>query len=138
MEAPTLWTERRAFQAIVLIASVVPISAGVAGVLDGPRMLHGVAATSPDLESHYRYLSGLLLGIGLAFVACVADLDRRDQLYRALSLIVIVGGLARLLGFLVHGIPGRAHQYAIVMELVIVPALLLWHTRIQRAAKTQA
>jgi hypothetical protein len=94
-------------------------------------MLHGVGSASPDLESHFRYLSGLLLGIGLAFVACVADLDRRAGLYRALSLIVIVGGLGRLLGAVETGNPTEANRLAFVMELVVVPLLLIWHVKIE-------
>lgn len=124
--------ERRLFRIVVVLASIVPIAAGTAGVLIGPRMLHGVASASPDLESHFRYLSGLLLGIGLAFVACVADLDRRIGLYRSLSLIVILGGLVRLLGAIEHGTPTGANRLAFVMELVVVPLLLIWLGRIER------
>lgn len=123
--------ERRIFQAIVVIASIVPISAGAAGVLTGPRMLHGVEFAGPDLESHFRYLSGLLLGIGLGFVACVADLKRRAGLYRALSFIVIIGGLGRLIGAMQRGLPTGGNLFAFVMELVVVPVLLLWLERIQ-------
>lgn len=123
--------ERRLFQIIVLIASIVPIAAGAAGVFIGPVMIHSVASASPDLESHFRYLSGLLLGIGFAFVACAADLDRRVELYRALSLIVILGGLGRLLGAIESGGPSGANRFAFVMELAVVPLLLLWFHRIK-------
>lgn len=124
--------ERRLFQIIVLMASTVSIAAGEAGVFIGPFMLHGVASASPDLESHFRYLSGLLLGIGFAFVACVSDLDRRAELYRALSLIVVLGGLGRLLGAIESGGPTGANRFAFVMELVVVPLLLIWFSRIER------
>lgn len=127
--------ERRLFQIIVLIAAIVPIAAGAAGVLIGPAMLHAVSSTSSDLESHFRYLSGLLLGIGVAFVVCAMDLDRRAGLYRALSLIVVLGGLGRLLGALEIGSPTGANRLAFVMELVVVPILLLWFRRIERRRK---
>lgn len=127
-----LAAERRAFKIIVVAASIVPIAAGAAGVLAGPRMLHGVGTASADLESHFRYLSGLLLGIGLAFVASVIDLDRRGGLYRGLSLIVIIGGLGRLLGAIERGTPTGANRLAFVMELVVVPLLLIWFGRIER------
>lgn len=126
-------TERRLFQGIVLLASIVPIAAGAAGVLVGPRMLHGLGNASADVESHFRYLSGLLLGIGGGFIACVADLDRRAGLYRALSLIVILGGLGRVLGAIEHGTPTTgANRAAFIMELVVVPLLLLWLGKIER------
>lgn len=124
--------ERRLFQIVVVVASIVPIAAGAAGVVAGPKMLHGAASASPDLESHFRYLSGLLLGIGLAFVTCVANLDTRVGLYRALSLIVMIGGLGRLVAAMEHGAPTGANRLAFVMELVVVPLLLFWLGRIER------
>lgn len=132
-------TERRLFQIIVLLASIVPIAAGTAGVLVGARMLHGLMNASADLESHFGYLSGLLFGIGLAFGACVADLDRRAGLYRALSLIVILGGLGRVLAAIEHGAPTTgANRAAFIMELVVVPLLLLWMGRIERRCGLEA
>lgn len=122
--------ERRLFQATVLVASIVPIAAGAAGILEGPAIVPGVGSASSDLESHFRYLSGLLLGIGLAFVVCVADLERRVALYHALSLIVILGGFGRLLGAIETGVPTGGNLLALVMELVIVPLLLVWVRRI--------
>jgi hypothetical protein len=122
--------ERRALQLAVLIASIVPVAAGAAGVLDGPRMLHGTGLGTPDLESHFRYLSGLLLGIGFAFIATVPSIERQSRLFATLSVIVVVGGLARLSSAVLHGTPGTAHQLALVMELGVVPALLLWQRRI--------
>lgn len=127
--------ERRLFQGVVLVASIVPIAAGAAGVFVGPEMLHGVGSASPDLESHFRYLSGLLLGIGLAFVACAADLDRRAGVYRVLSLIVILGGLGRLIAASERGLPTGANRMAFVMELVVVPLLLLWLGRLKRRSE---
>jgi Domain of unknown function (DUF4345) len=124
--------ELRLFQAVVIVASVVPIAAGAAGVLHGPGMIHGFASPNADLDSHFSYLSGLLLGIGVAFVFCVLDLRGRAQSFRMLGLIVIAGGLARAFAASRLGLPGAAHQFAYVMELVVVPALLVWHWRVER------
>ena len=129
---PSPSTERRLFQITVLMATIVPISAGGSGVLIGPAMIHGALSAPPDLDSHFRYLSGLLLGIGLAFAWAVPRVEQRVGLFRALGLIVIVGGLGRLLGAIEEGAPGTAHRFALVMELVVVPALLLWLRRLER------
>jgi hypothetical protein len=61
-------TERRLLQIAVGFGSLVPILAGGAGMLSGPEMVGGGAAA--DLDSHMRYLSGLLFGIGLGFASC--------------------------------------------------------------------
>ena len=95
------------FQLTVAVAAIVPLAAGGAGVLLGPEMIgRGVAAT-PDLDSHFRYLSGLLLGIGIAFLATLPKIERRVTLFRTLGLVVVAGGLARLLGASENGLPGR-------------------------------
>lgn len=122
--------ERRLFQAAVYGGALVPITAGAAGSWYGPAFI-GVHAGSTDFESHFRYLSGLLLGLGVGFVFSAADIERRIVLFRSLAMIVIVGGLARFLGAALAGLPGAPHRFAMLMELVVVPALLLWLTRIE-------
>ena len=126
--------ERHLFRLVVLIAALVPIVAGAAGVWAGPRMTGGVIAPSVDLDSHFRYLSGLLLGIGLAFMFCAARIERRGLLFRTLGLIVVAGGLGRLYGVSLSGLPGWGHRFGLFMELLVVPAFLLWHLSIERRA----
>lgn len=123
-------TERRLFQLIVVIGSLVPILAGAAGVVRGPAMMRGSISANADLDSHFRYLSGLLLGIGIAYLTTLGDLRRKSGLFVALSLIVILGGCARLFGALLHGFPPE--WFAFAMELGVVPLLLLWLRRIVR------
>jgi hypothetical protein len=127
-------TERRLLQAAILAACLVPLFAGGAGVIQGPVMLRGIdpAGAPIDLDSHFRYLSGLLLGFGLAFLYCVPAIEKRTMLFRGLGLIVLVGGLARLYSALTLGLPGPGHVFGLVMELGTVPALVLWQGRVAR------
>lgn len=126
-------TERRFLQLAVALAALVPLSAGAAGVVDGPGMAGGeVGPDRPALESHFRYLSGLLLGIGLAFAVSIPTIERRSELFAVLSAAVVVGGLARLSALLVHGMPTTPHLLALAMELVVVPLLFAWQRRVAR------
>lgn len=129
-------SERRLLQGAIMVACVVPLSAGLAGAIEGPAMLRGTAAAaSPDLDSHMRYLSGLLLGIGLGFIACVPRIEARGTLFRALGLIVVVGGLARAISLIEVGPPGLEHRLALAMELGATPLLVIWQARVaQRGA----
>ena len=128
-------TERRLLQAAIVLACVVPLSAGLAGILEGAAMLRGVVpGPSADLDSHMRYLSGLLFGIGIGFLACVPRIEARSALFRALGLIVVVGGLSRAVSLAELGTPGLEHQLALVMELGAAPLLVLWQMRIARLA----
>ncbi len=126
-------SERRLLQGAIVLACLVPLSAGLAGAIEGPAMLRGVAAAPPpDLDSHMRYLSGLLLGIGIGFLACVPRIEASGAAFRLLGLIVVVGGLARALSLAEVGAPGVEHRLALAMELGATPLLLLWQARIAR------
>lgn len=111
---------------------MVPIAAGAAGVLRGTAMIGRLNLNNGDLESQFAYLAGLLLGIGSAFLFAALEIRKRAVLFSTLGFIVIVGGLARLLTTSTAGQPNTAHQFALVMELIVVPLLLLWHRRLAR------
>jgi hypothetical protein len=49
--------------------------------------------------------------------------------------IVVTGGLGRLLSLLVRGVPDRPMLAALVMELAVTPALALWQSRIARRTR---
>jgi len=90
------------------------------------------AAGHADLDSHFRYLSGLLLGVGLGFAASIPTIERRSELFAVLSAAVVVGGLARLAALITGSVPGAPDVLALGVELLIVPLLWLWQRRIAR------
>ena len=123
--------ERRFLQKVVAVAGLVPVSAGLFGVLFGPT-LTGDAGLSVTGDSHYRYLSGLLLGIGLLFWSCLPAIEQKAGRFQCLTLVVVVGGLGRLAGLGLTGIPSLPMLGALVMELAVTPALCLWQARVAR------
>ncbi len=123
MIAPAL--ERRLLQGVILIAGLVPVYGGGWGALGH---MATVGATS---ASEARYLSGLLLGIGLTFWACVPTIERRGAIVRGLAVIVVMGGLARLIGVRDTGLP-PAVAIPLVMELGVTPLVALWRERVER------
>jgi hypothetical protein len=124
-------TERRALQIAVALLALLPVGAGLAGVLQGPAMIEGSAGTA-SADSHLRYLSGLLLAIGAAWWSTIAGIERQGARVRLLAAIVVCGGLARLLSLLVVGVPSRSMLFGLVMELVVTPAIALWQARVAR------
>jgi uncharacterized membrane protein YfcA len=121
--------EARLLRIAVAAACVVPITAGGAGVLLGPAMV-GIDTASLAADGHYRYLSGLLLGIGVLFLSTVPRIDKSTVRFRLLATIVVVGGLSRLLGALLNRDADASSLFALVMELGVTPALVLWQTRV--------
>lgn len=126
--------ERRLLQAAVALGCLSPFWFGLRGVLEGPAMLAGVdpGQAAPDLLSHYRYLSGLFLGLGLVLLSCVPRIETRTARFRWVCAAIVVGGLARALGLAMGDGPTLGHKLALAAELGLVPLLLLWQARVAR------
>jgi hypothetical protein len=121
--------ERRALQVVIALASLIPICAGAAGIILGPAMV-GAGAVPTGADSHYRYLSGLLLGIGIGFATTIPQIERRTARFRLLTAIVVAGGIGRLVSLILRGTPDKPMLAALIMELVVTPALALWQARV--------
>jgi Domain of unknown function (DUF4345) len=117
-------TEKALLQSFVGLAALVPVLAGLGGVLDGARLLGGVGIGG--LDSHFRYLSGLLHGIGVAFTWTIPHIELRGQRFRLLTAIVVTGGVGRLVGAVLTGTIVLPMFLALVMELAVTPAVCLW------------
>jgi hypothetical protein len=123
--------ERRLLQAVVTIACFVPFSVAIPSVLRGAAVLKGVGSVvPPDLDSHFRYLSGIFLALGIGFASCVPGIERKGSRVRLLGAMVVTGGLARALSWAEVGAPSIGHQLGLLMELGVVPLLMVWQHRV--------
>lgn len=123
--------ERRCLQAVTGLLALVPFAAGLLGGLRGPAALGinpGLVTT--DVDSHVRYLSGLLLAIGLAFWSTIPAIEKKGRRFRLLAALVFVGGVMRLLSLGAYGMPGWPMRIGLALELVVTPLLALWQARI--------
>lgn len=115
--------QRNVLRACVALAAIVPVGGGLWGALEGLRGASGWST------SHYHYLSGLLLAIGLGFWSTVPNIERRTQRFRLLTGLVVIGGLCRLLDVALGSPLSPAIAAALTMELVATPLLCLWQGR---------
>ena len=129
----SLTTERLLLQVAIAIGGFVPVGAGLAGGILGASMIGG-AGIDASLDSHVRYLSGLLLGIGLGFWEAIPQIEKRTARVRLLTAIVVLGGLMRLVGILIVATPDASMLFGLGMELVVTPLICLWQGRVARRA----
>jgi hypothetical protein len=127
---------KRALQVAVAVCCLVPIAAGGAGIVLGPALVVGAdpGPGAGDLDSHFRYLSGLLLAIGLGYATGIPGIERKRVRFLLLGGIVFLGGLGRLWSLLSVGTPSTVMIGALVMELGVTPLLTLWQLRVARSA----
>ena len=129
--------ERRVLQLAVALLALVPILAGIAGIVWGLGVFDARAGLSRTGDSHVRYLSGLILAIGLGFLSTVPRIEAQGPRFRLLTGLVLVGGVARLYALLLYGVPALGMVGGLIMELVVTPALALWREGLERRARTQ-
>jgi len=128
--------ERRLLQLLVAVAGLVPVGGGMLLALWGAGAMGEIVRA--DLDSHLRYLSGLLAAIGVAYWTAIPEIEKEGAKIGLLTAIVVAGGFARAVGVLIMGPPGPLMTGALGMELVVAPAIYFWQLRIQRAAATPA
>jgi len=129
---------KRLLQTAVAIGGLVPVGAGLSGLLLGPAMVAPALASPASLDSHFRYLSGLLLGIGCAYWSTIPRLEQQTARFQLLTFLVVVGGVARLVSLCTVGLPDPPMLFGLVMELIITPLLALAQFRLARRAASQA
>jgi hypothetical protein len=105
----------------------VPVSGGIDGILRGA----GLLGASPA-DTHFAYLSGLLLAIGLVFWASIPRIEAHGARFSLLAALVVTGGCARLVAIIASGIADRSALLPLAMELGVTPALWLWQRRVAR------
>ena len=123
MSATSL-VSKRAAQVSFAVAGIVPVVAGLWGVF---QPLVGPLGSQLN---HGRYLSGLLLAIGLVFWASIPGIERRTERIRVLTVVVVIGGVCRLLGVIMGDPLSPAVMGALAMELAVTPLLCLWQSRL--------
>ena len=128
--------EKRLLQIAIALGGLIAVGAGMAGGLHGTLMLGDWGDV--NLDSHFRYLSGLLVGLGVAYWSAIPDIEHQEARISLITLIVVTGGFFRALGLLASGSPDWPMRAALVVELVGAPLIYLWQRRIAGLAPMDA
>lgn len=129
--------ERRLFQLIIGLLSLVPILGAVTAVGQGGAFFFPDGAPVPkDLDNQYRYLAGTYLAVTLAIWWTLGNIEERLAAIRIVCAGIFIGGLGRILSMATVGMPDSPEFVAgVIIEVVLVPLLLLWQVRLRRKAR---
>ena len=122
--------EKRALQLALSLVLILPFTAAITGVVQGPGFLGKPPVIPTDLDSHFRYVGGIFLAMLCLYLSCIPDIERKTQRLRLLGILTMTGGVARLFSLATVGVPSIGHQVGLVIELGIVPLMLLWQARV--------
>ncbi|MEZ2333542.1 DUF4345 domain-containing protein [Mesorhizobium sp. RCC_202] len=76
---------KTALQLVVAVLAATPVVVGIEGIASGPEFLHTVPPRPIDLDSHFRFLSGLFLAVGIAWYSCVPGIETKTERFRLLA-----------------------------------------------------
>jgi hypothetical protein len=124
--------EKRLLQIVIALAALAPIVVGLSGAIWGPAM--GAGSIIGFGDSQFRYLSGMLVGVGAAYWLLVPTIEKEGERLFMLTLIVVVGGFCRASSLLLGGPAGVAVYVGLVLELIVAPGVYLWQMRLARIA----
>jgi hypothetical protein len=129
--------ERRVLQIVIGLGAVLAVLSGAKGVVHGPAIA-GVSSIELGADSQYRFLSGLLVGLGGAYAMLIPAIQREGERLFMLTLVVVIAGFCRAAGMLIAGPEGPMSLTGLFISLVVAPAVYIWQGRIARLSLMDA
>ena len=116
---------------ILALLGAVPVLTGVVGIVGGLEFSPGGGPNY--LDSEYRFLNACWAAAGGVLWWSLRRPAERAAVTRVVLAIMVLGGLARLLGAALTGPPPVPFQISMAIELIVIPALLCRHRRAFRS-----
>lgn len=134
--------ERRVFQFLILLLAIicfVPGGVSAFGGLNGSAALGGgeVIFSSDSIlrgfaDNQYRFGFGVFFAQGIALLFFLRNIEVNATVFRFVVLALFIGGLGRLSNIIEFGLVDPQVVAPTAIELIIVPLLVLWHSRVSR------
>ena len=128
--------QRKLLQIAIAVAGLAGVGVGLTGVLFGT--LYADLSGDVVLDSYVRFLKGVLLAIGLIYLSCVPQIERRGDRIALVTFILVCGAASRLMAVIGHGVANLGILLSLVAGLILVPLLWLWQRHVAQAAQRGA
>ena len=125
---------KRPLQIAMGALGAIPVITGVLTMLglSGPIYSSASIPANALLDSNLRFFGGLWLVLGLAVYWLVPRIESETTLFRALWLMIFMGGVGRLVSMIFLGLPPLPFVGFTVLEIVGAPAFIIWQSRLSK------
>jgi hypothetical protein len=119
-------------QIVMALLGIIPVATGFFGLLGVEDPLYAAAGVPPIvmLDSNLRFFSGVWLGLGLALYWLIPTIERQTVLFRALWVMIFIGGIGRLLSMAMLAWPPVPFVAFTALEIAGAPLFILWQSRL--------
>jgi len=127
---------KRPLQITMAALGAIPLITGILTMLGLGDPIYASAHIPQNalLDSNLRFFGGLWLGVGIAMYWLIPNIEKQTALFRALWLMIFLGGIGRLLSMLFLALPPWPFIGFTVLEIAGAPLFVTWQTRIARGA----
>ncbi|MEJ6022220.1 DUF4345 domain-containing protein [Ramlibacter sp. PS4R-6] len=124
----------RTLKSLTAVLGAVPVLTGLATMLGVHDPIYSSLRLPENalLDSNLRFFGGVWLGLGVAVYWLIPRLETQVALFRAVWVMIFLGGIGRLLSMLLVGAPPLPFVLFTVLEVLGAPAFIAWHARLVR------
>ncbi len=121
------------------LLGVIPVATGVLTLMGLGDPIYSGAGLPVNalLDSNLRFFGGLWLALGLSLFVLIPRIERETIFFRAIWMMIFVGGLGRLLSMVLVGAPPLPFIGFTLLEILGAPVFILWQTRVAAAHPIQ-
>ena len=125
---------KRPLQVTMVILGLIPILTGIVTMFGLSDPIYSSAGIPHHalLDSNLRFFGGVWLGLGIALFWLIPNIEKQTVLFRALWVMIFLGGLGRLLSMLFLALPPWPFVAFTMLEVAGAPLFIVWQARLSR------